>query len=265
MLAVFLVLILLFSFLFGKSIVIWVYHHLKDIVQERTFKSRLIIMLTQVPFNAVLFLGGLFYFNMMLCLLMKNFLESWLLLTTANYLSSMAVYYVINNFFQDAIHKRFEHYLPYIVFIEETKVHPLRDGIIMNFLFIPPNIKNYLMGASSLNTWQAAIAFLPNQVITIGMFCMVGSQLTSIHDIFVKKSLKDLSSSEIIALAVSIFFIIMTVAVFAIIGLYFHKKFKDYSSLREVDKALSQVYNQSLENELQSSGIEAISKKENKL
>ena len=223
-----LVIILVLYLIFGKQAVTWLHDGLGSLVRSRSIWATITLLLCQVPFGIILFLPGLFYFNVMQALLMQRMVESWLVSFVGSYFTSLAVYLVVHNCCQESVRKRFEHYQPYIMFEEETKKYPYRDGIILNFVLIPVSIKNYLMGISSLTFGQVAVVLIPGPLVLCFLAAMVGSEITSIHEMFSSKSFSEKSSWQKAEFIVSILILVMTIGIVVYIAMHYKEKYNQF-------------------------------------
>lgn len=232
--AVMLVVIVGLYVMFGKEAIGWIHDKLEHLVQSKDVLPRFILLLCQVPFGTVLFLPGLFYFNVMQSILMKNLLESWFISFLGGYLTSLLVFVIIRKYFQESVQKRFAHFEPYMMFKEETKSHPIRDGIILNFIFIPVSVKNYLMGVSSLTLPQAMVALTPGTAILCFLSAMVGSEVNNIKDLFTSKPFSKQTAWERTSFICSILLIILTLSILVAAGVYYKRKYKAFMERQSV-------------------------------
>jgi len=237
-----LVIISLLYVFYGKAIFDWLKEEMQVLIRADSLSSYLILMAIQIPFGTILFLPGFAYYNVLQAFLMQNMVLSFAVSFAGSFTVSMAVVIIIRKWFIDRIHKKFIHFEPYQMLIEETKEHPLRDGIIFNFVFIPPSVKNYLIGVSELKLWQAAVAFVPGTG-TLCLFCsMVGSQLKDLSELYSSRSFSEKSFSEKLQLIFTWCLGILTGSVIIYIGLYYRKKYKAFigrkreGEKREVEK-----------------------------
>lgn len=214
--------------LLGKKAIMWIHDRLQHLVQSHNILPRVVLLLCQVPFGTILFLPGLFYFNVMQSILMKRMIESWLISFFGSYLTSLGVFLVIRRCCLESVKKRFAHYGPYIMFQEETKLHPIRDGIIINFVFIPVSIKNYLLGVSSLTFEQTMIALIPGPAVLCFLSAIVGSEVNNIQDLFTDKPFSKKTTWERISFIFSIILVIITLLILVATSVYYKRKYSAF-------------------------------------
>lgn len=219
--------------IFGKDTIRWVHDRLEHLVQSHGLLPRLILLLCQVPFGTILFLPGLFYFNMMQSILMKRLFETWCISFFGSYLTSLGVFLVTKHCFYTSVQKRFADFGPYLMFKEETKSHPIRDGILLNFIFIPVSVKNYLLGISSLNFWQAMIALVPGPALLCFLSAIVGSEVNNIHDLFTSRPFSKQSGWEKASFIFSILLIILSLGIILGAAIYYRKRYNAFKSRNE--------------------------------
>lgn len=218
--------------IFGKEAIHWFHDELGSMVRSKSIWAKIFLLLCQVPFGVVLFLPGLFYFNIMQAVLMQDMVQSWFISFVGSYVTAMAVFGVVHHCCHEAVLKRFQHYEPFIMFEEETKEHPIRDGILLNFVFIPISVKNYLVAISSLKFWQAAVAFIPGNFIFCFMSAMVGSEINDLKDLAAHKSFSQKTMLQKLEFFMSIIMIILTFSLIVYIALHYKKKYSAFRMRR---------------------------------
>lgn len=232
-LAVNFVIMLTAYFYFGKDVFLWLKDQLNSIVRAQTVGSYLLLMSLQIPFGTILFLPGLATLNILQAFLMRDLIASWMISFFGGFIVSLAVVAIIRMWFIDTVHKKFKHFEPYQMLIEETKQHPIRDGIIFGFVFIPANVKNYLISISELTFAQAMLAFTPGP-LTLCLFCaMVGTEIKDISDMFDAKSFADKTFAEKMQFCVTFLMLILTCVVFVVIAIYYRRKYTEFVRKRK--------------------------------
>ncbi len=231
------VVVLLMYLLFGSKVFAAISGWLSRLVHPFRVSSVCILMLLQVPFGTVLFLPGLAYFNMLQAFLIKNVLASWMISFFGGYLTSLGVFLLTRACCIDSVRKRFKHFEPYQMLLEETGSHPIRDGILFNLIFIPANVKNYVTSISDLSFSQAAVAFVPGPLVLCFLCSMVGHEVNSLSD-FSSKSFREKSFWQKVNFISSILLILLTLAFLVAIGIYYKKRYKEFQRRKEELKEL---------------------------
>ena len=228
-----LVLVLLLYLLFGQRTFGAIHRWLSHLVRPLRVSSVCILMMLQVPFGTILFLPGLAYFNVLQAFLMKDVLAAWMISFFGGYLTSLGVFLFTRACCIDSVRKRFRHFEPYQMLLEETNSHPIRDGILFNVIFIPANVKNYVTAISDLSFGQAAIAFVPGPLVLCFFCSMVGNEVNSLSDVFSSKSFSEKSFWQKLNFIVSILLTVLTLAFLVAIGLYYKKRYKEFQRRKE--------------------------------
>lgn len=227
-----LIVIVALYMIYGKVFFSWLLEKLKQIIAADSVCSYFLIMAMQIPFGAILFLPGIAFYNIVQAFLLKNFLLSFTLSFVGGLIVAISVVIVIRLWFIDTIHKKFRHFLPYQMLIEETREHPLRDGIIFNFIFFPQSVKNYIIAISELELWQAAVAFTPALAVKCLIFAMIGSQVSDISELSSGRAFSEKTRSEKMKFVATIVLIILSFILLVIIGIYYKRKYAEFIERR---------------------------------
>lgn len=218
---------------FGRKAINWLYVQVTTLASQNTFGNILILLLIQIPFGAIPFLPGLAYFNIMQAIIMKNLFKSWLISFGGGYLVSLGVFLMVRKFFIQNVRNRFKHSEAYQMLLEETKEHPIRDGILFNFIFMPANLKNYLISITNLKFQEAAIAFIPGPAMLCFFGAMIGNEINDFSELFKSKSFANKTTGEKIQFIATIVLTIFS-AVFVIgIGVYYNRRYKKFQEERK--------------------------------
>lgn len=219
--------------LFGRKAINWLNVQVTQLASENTFGNFLILLMIQIPFGAIPFLPGLAYYNIMQAIVMKNIFKSWLISFGGGYLVSLGVFLMVRKFFIQNVRNRFKHSEAYQMLLEETKQHPIRDGILFNFIFMPANLKNYLISITNLKFHEAAISFLPGPAMLCFFGAMIGNEINDFSELFKSKSFANKTTGEKIQFIATIILTIFS-AVFVIgIGVYYNRRYKKFQEDRK--------------------------------
>lgn len=218
--------------IFGKKFFNWLYTEMSEMVRSGSFGSILILLALQLPFHIILFLPGLAYLNIMMAIMMKNAFKAWMIAFWGGYISSLIVYAVVRRFFFERIKRRFRHFEPYQMLLEETKEHPIRDGILFNCIFIPASVKCYVIAITNLEFWQAAIAFMPGPLMLNLLAAMIGSEIGDISELFVSHSWEKKSQWQKIQFFFTLLLTVLTIGLVVYIAIYYRRKYTEYQLRR---------------------------------
>ena len=224
-LVVILILVITLYILFGQDAVHWLYSRLQTVVKENPFWSSILLVLLQAPFASIPFMPGLAYLHVMVAMIWKNIAIAWSISFFGGLFWSCIIYLLVRKFFLESVRSRFHHYEPYQLLLEETREHPLRDGILFEFMMIPVSLKNYIIAVSELEFWQAVIVFIPGPTLHCLLSTLIGVELTNISDIFSSKGFSERSTLEKAEFFGSIVFIVLTVILFVVIAIYYKRKY----------------------------------------
>jgi len=227
--------------IYGKAAFTWLHEELTTQVRAGTPLSIAILLCLQIPFGTILFMPGLAYLNVLQALIMKNLFVSWAISFGGGYMVTMSVFFIIRTFFIEKVKKRFQHFEPYQMLLEETKDHPYRDGIVFGFVFIPLSVKNYLMAISELTFAQVCVANIPGNLILCFFCAMVGTQINDISDMFSKKSIWEKSFWEQVQFFVSMALMVLTAVFVLLIGFYYKKKYNEFVKRKKLLKHAAEV------------------------
>lgn len=230
--------VILFYVLFGQKTITWLNKELTSLASDNTFGHILILLLIQVPFGAIPFLPGLAYVNIMQAIIMKNLFKAWIISFGGGYLVSMGVFVLVRRFFIQDVRKRFKHFEAYQMLLEETKKHPIRDGILFNFIFMPANLKNYLISITNLKLQEAAIAHIPGPATLCFLAAMVGTEINDFSELFKSKSFSSKTTAEKIQFIATILLTIFTLCFVVALGVYYNRRYKQFQEERRQKKAV---------------------------
>jgi hypothetical protein len=227
--------------IFGKRAITWLHKKITTIASENSFRNIFILLLVQVPFGCIPFLPGLAYVNVMQAIIFKSMIKSWLIFFCGGYLVSMGVFVIVRTFFIDDVRNRFKHFEPYQMLLEETKEHPVRDGILFNFMFIPANVKNYLIAITNLKLHEAAIVHVPGSAVLCFLSAMIGTEINDVSELFKSKSFSEKTSAEKIQLVATIILMIFTAIFIISLGIHYKNRYKRFQQERRDRQAMDGV------------------------
>lgn len=220
-------------FLYEKSIMKFIHDNLSSVLKKSDIVAFLIIVGSQFIFGMVLFLPGLFYFNILIAIIMRDMYLVWALTFIGEYLASLLVFFVIRTFFAEFFQEKLKFFIPYQILKYESKKNPLRNGIVFMSLFIPANVKNYSIAISELKFWQACVAFFPGPLMICLLSAMLGSKMEHLDELINPKDFSSMTIPRKVQFFLTIGMMVFSVAFLIFTALYYRRQYNQFKQRQE--------------------------------
>lgn len=221
----------------GHEFFKYMLHMLDDLVKDDSFMSYIILILLQFPFGWILFFPGLSTFNILLAVLMKNFLKSLFISLIGIYISSVSIVYIIKVYFRQQIIEKFRKKILFRIVYIEVKKNPWRFGFIFNMLFIPASVKNYLMALTSITMYQYCLIIFPTHLIYCILFSFVGYSMKDINAMFHDEPFSRKSTAGKIQTIFTYILLLITVGLFILFFITARKKYEEIENAHKLERA----------------------------
>ena len=189
--------------IFGNKIFSEFVHIMRRAIHPKHPLTYVFLVAIQFLFGFVLFLPGLSSFNILQAFFLHHFWIAFGVSFGGCYLASITVFLVASTCCKRKMHKKMHDMIIYKMLIKETKKHPLRTGILFNFLFVPVSVKNYMIGLSELKFFHALIVFLPGHALLCAVCAMIGSKVNDLSELFGSKSYAKKTRAEKVQFVIS--------------------------------------------------------------
>jgi len=218
-----LVLIAFIGYEYEHSIASFVFREIEKFSNSESWTCYFFFLGAQQIF-ALIPVPGLAYFNITMGYFMKNFYKSWLIATLGGWFGSQTVFVLSRYLFKNQSEKIFEKSKMLKILKHEISKNPWKTSILVHMMIIPPAIKNNLLPLTSISFRQYVISSFPFYIGFSALLCGVGSKAKSIAELTSKKSLKELSSLQIIEIITTWSLLIATVCIVIFACYYARKK-----------------------------------------
>lgn len=217
-LVVFILVLFIIYKTFGVEIFEFLYKKLEDLAQDASFGNTILLIFCQFIYGWVLFFPGISTFNIMQAFLMKSFWRPFLLSFVGGYLASLSIVYVIRNYFRMRVVEKFKDQVVFAIVYLAVKRNPVRMGVLVNFLFLPPSARNYLCALTSIPFEQYCYAVLPGHLTYCFMFSLVGYTATDLNTFFHDKPFSEKTFAEKFQKVLTYFMLLLTLAIMVYFG-----------------------------------------------
>ena len=229
--AVIAVVVLLLLYLITKRFGHKAFKLLKDIldflIHSHSLLSYLVLILFHFIFGWILFMPGHSTFNILQAFLMKSFFKPWVLSTIGSTLASMTIFLIIKTYFRMQIVDKFKNKILFRIVYIEVKKRPVQMGILFNLLFIPTNVKNYLMALTSISFQQYAFVIVLVHAFYCALFAFVGYSMKDIDSFFKEESFFEKTSAQQMQTVMTYFLLLLTVVLMVIFGVVAKRKYAE--------------------------------------
>lgn len=181
---------------FGKEAFSFMIGYLSDIATTDSIGNYLILMFSHFIFGWILFVPGHSTFTILQAFLMQSFWKPFIISFLGSYMASFSIVFIIKKYFRERIVEKFKRQILFQIVYLEVKKRPYQMGVLFNLLFIPTNLKNYLMALTSITLTQYAIVILPVHLAYCAMFSAVGYSMKDINSMFHDKPFSEKSTAE---------------------------------------------------------------------
>lgn len=214
--------------IYGAEIFAFLYQKLEAAAQDASFFNTLVLLLSQVIYGWIPIFPGISTFNIMMAFLMKSFWRPFLISFIGGYLASLSVVYVVRNYLRNKVVEQFKNKVIFAIVYLAVKRNPVRMGILVNFLFLPPSGRNYLCALTSIPFEQYLYAVLPGHLTYCFMFSLIGYTATDLNTFFHDKPFSEKSFAEKLQKVLTYFMLLLTVGIMVFFGYLAKKMYAEF-------------------------------------
>lgn len=222
-----LIVIFLIYRLYGREGFEFLLHTLRVLAQSDSIFSYILLVLSHFIFGWILFMPGHSTFNILQAFLMQSFLKPFILSTLGSCLASISIFMIIKTYFRAQIVEKFKSKILFRIVYIEVKKRPVQMGILFNLLFIPTNVKNYLMALTSITLQEYIMAVVPVHTFYCAMFAFVGYSMKDINSLFHDKPFSEKTTAEQFQTVMTYLLLLLTIGLMVAFFFLAKKKYEE--------------------------------------
>lgn len=216
-----------------QQVLLKIQSNMRSLYMEKPWAVYAIVFMV-INFIVIMNLGFQATFSVLFCLVIQNYVNSFLILYISNLTADVVIFLAAENLVIPCLFLRVKKNYIFKFIQDESKSNPFKTAFVTRFLFLSNGLKSLILAVLEISAASYFSSALFSNFLYMSFICLVANQIDQISDLQNNnKSWNEQSLSEKITLGFTVVVTIFSVAFMIFLGIWVRRKIKEKKDARK--------------------------------